>query len=221
MAQTTESNPPHILVVEDSEIQRKLFEKRLENSGYRVSSAGCGEDAIEMVKNEGPHDLVILDLNMPGMNGVEVLNHIRPTHSSIELPVIMLTAEDEEEIILDCLTAGANDFINKSTAYKISLRRIQTQLELKKMAAFDAKAKEIKALSAMIITYNHQINNPLTIAMGNLGNSYESFNEDKFEKTKQSLLRIKDIVIEIKKIDVENVEYASYAANASMLKIGE
>ncbi|HUU96102.1 MAG TPA: response regulator [Phycisphaerae bacterium] len=79
----------HILVVDDEENILTLFEDELNDAGYRVTTAGTGEQALQAIKDEVP-DLVILDIRMPDMHGLEVLSHIREDHK--DLPVIMCTA---------------------------------------------------------------------------------------------------------------------------------
>ena len=79
----------HILVVDDEENILTLFEDELTDAGYRVSTAGTGQKALDMIKDELP-DLVILDIRMPDMHGLEVLSRIRENHK--DLPVIMCTA---------------------------------------------------------------------------------------------------------------------------------
>ncbi len=211
--------PIHILVVEDSEIQRQILEMRLKKLGIQVSTASSGEECLHFLKQDIP-DLILLDLNMPGgKNGLSVLQEIREVHSSLALPVIILTSEEGTPSILSAFEAGANDYIIKEVSFKIALHRIKMQLNLKFLAESKAKAKEAQAISAMIITYNHKINNPLAIAFGNMGRNYQNFTKEQYDKTLIALERIKDLVAKIQNIDAKNIEYSSYTTNTKMLKI--
>jgi len=92
-----------------------------------------------------------------------ILQKIRKEYSSIELPVIMVTSKNETSDIVNALDAGASDFITKPFQIKIALARINTHLQIKEMSASLIKKNKRDAVAAMIATYNHEINNSLTI----------------------------------------------------------
>ena len=113
------SRTPSILVVEDSDIQREIIEMRLRKHEFEVDSCASGEECLEKVNNEETqYDLVLLDINMPGMNGLDALKKIRETHTSLALPVIMLTSEEDTKFIIEAFEIGANDYINKEVNFK-------------------------------------------------------------------------------------------------------
>ena len=92
------SEAAHILVVDDDAETRKLFAIRLEKAGYRISEAADGVQALERVADRDP-DLVLLDIQMPGLNGLEVLTRLRAERTARELPVIMATANQDDEML--------------------------------------------------------------------------------------------------------------------------
>ena len=212
------SSTADILVVEDNAVQRSLMISRLMNKGFTAIGAEGGEEALKTIA-EQKVDLVLLDLHMPGLSGHEVLEKIRETHSSIQLPVIIVTAEEETDSIVKSFELGANDYIVKSLSFKISLQRINIQLKLQELSRQSDHAHQMEAMNAMIVTYNHEINNPLAIAYGNLGSNYSKFNEEKFDRTVQALERIKNLVVKIQELDLENIEYSEYTKSTKMLKI--
>ncbi len=118
-----------VLVVDDSEPNRDALSRRLRKRGYRVATAANGKHALELLK-EIRFDLVLLDVMMPGENGLEVLQIIRRQHSQAELPVIMATARDGVADIVQALELGANDYVTKPLDFPILLARVQTQLSL-------------------------------------------------------------------------------------------
>jgi sigma-B regulation protein RsbU (phosphoserine phosphatase) len=126
-----DSEPGHLLVVDDNEMNRDLLSRRLRRKGHRVEVADGGAAALEMVGAES-FDLVLLDIMMPGMDGMEVLERIRVDHGSDELPVIMATAKTESEDIVAALKIGANDYVTKPFDFPVVLARVQTQLAVKK-----------------------------------------------------------------------------------------
>jgi PAS domain S-box-containing protein len=118
-----------ILVVDDHPVNRDLLLKRLEKTGYAVTLATSGEEALQLLADDA-FDLVILDWMMPAMSGIEVLRRIRATRTPIELPVIMATARSEPDDIVEALRAEANDYVTKPLNFEIVLARIRSQLGL-------------------------------------------------------------------------------------------
>ncbi|MCP4658133.1 MAG: response regulator [bacterium] len=131
-----------LLVVDDEEANRDILSRRLERKGFNVLIAEYGERALEVVQNH-PVDLVLLDIMMPGIDGIEVLKIVRKSYSQNELPVIMVTAEGESEI--KALDLGANDYVTKPFDFKKILARVQSQLRGKAAAAQAAVSTEPKA----------------------------------------------------------------------------
>lgn len=119
-----------ILVVDDNLNNVDMLSRRLQRTGYDVSGVTGGKEAIESIA-ANHFDLVILDIMMPGVNGIEVLEHIRKTSSVSELPVIMATAKDQSEDIVDAMMSGANDYVTKPIDFPVLVARIRTQLALK------------------------------------------------------------------------------------------
>ena len=101
---------PRILVVDDEPDAVELLQEFLEAKGYEVLTATSGEEALRTVREERPH-LILLDVRMPGMNGLEVLRHVRQIDQ--EAGVIMVTAVSEEETGREALALGAFDYIVK------------------------------------------------------------------------------------------------------------
>ena len=107
---TTQSEGATILVVDDNPINRQLLVRRLSRLGYRCSEASSGKQALQMVAQQAP-DIMLLDMMMPEMDGLEVLAVLRQSHDSISLPVLMVTARSEGEDVVSAFAAGANDYI--------------------------------------------------------------------------------------------------------------
>ena len=121
-----------ILVVDDIENNRLLLEDILSFQGFRVATAATGEEALAQLEME-TIDLVLLDVQMPGIDGYEVCRRIRadPNHST--LPVIMVTALDGVDHQILGLDAGANDYVNKPLQRDTLLARIRTQLRASRL----------------------------------------------------------------------------------------
>jgi CheY-like chemotaxis protein len=119
--------PATILVVDDLPANRDLLSRRLERSGFRVVCAGSGQEALDVLRRSDV-DLVLLDIMMPGMTGLDVLRGVRLGRSAASLPVIMVTARTESEDVVEALALGANDYVTKPVDYPVALARIQAHL---------------------------------------------------------------------------------------------
>jgi DNA-binding NtrC family response regulator len=120
-----------LLVVDDDETNREVLTHRLERKGYTVTVAEDGSQALEMVRARR-FDLVLLDIMMPGINGLDVLRTLRQAHTLTDLPIIMATARDQSADVVQALQLGANDYVTKPFDFPVVLARVQTQLSLKR-----------------------------------------------------------------------------------------
>jgi len=208
-----------ILVVDDDQINNKMLSKKLEKRGFSVSQAYCGRECLEAV-SEGGVDLILLDIMMPDLTGDEVLCKLRETYSAFELPIIMVTGKSETEDIVNNLRKGANDYIVKPVNMEVALARINSQLKLKQLNQENLQKAELETAHAMIVTYNHEINNPLTIALGMLRKIEKENDSQYVQKTKAALNRVVDIVKKIESVaDSNSVQRSDYTDNDQMIKL--
>ena len=119
-----------ILVIDDSVSNLDLLSRRLTRDGHAVQVCESGEDALTLLQTEG-FDLVLLDLIMPGLNGIDVLRHLRADPATRLLPVIMISAMDEVDGAVRCIEAGADDFLSKPLNPILLQARINASLERK------------------------------------------------------------------------------------------
>jgi two-component system alkaline phosphatase synthesis response regulator PhoP len=125
-----------ILVVDDEEDILELLRFNLSNEGFQVYCAATGEEALEKVKLELP-GLILLDLMLPGMDGLEVAKRLRSQPSTGGIPIVMLTAKGEEADIVKGLEIGADDYITKPFNRKVLAARIRAVLRRKGAAPQD------------------------------------------------------------------------------------
>lgn len=119
--------PKTILVAEDSLMLRKVACFPLEKSGYKVLEANNGIEAIEaMSKNQV--DMLITDLNMPGMDGFELIAHVKDDDNLKHIPIIILTTEGKKEMVMKGLTLGANSFLQKPIKPDLMLQEVERLL---------------------------------------------------------------------------------------------
>jgi len=142
-----------LLIVDDNAENREVLGRRLARRGHAITEAEDGASALALVARQR-FDLVLLDVNMPGMDGFEVLRALRQTHSAADLPVIMATARDASEDIVRALELGANDYVTKPIDFKVALARVSVHLALKaaneRLAAANRKMKhDLEAAAAI------------------------------------------------------------------------
>lgn len=122
-----------ILIVDDLKQNLKLLNIILESAHYQTSLALSGKDALERLKVLNP-DLILLDLMMPDISGLEVCRRIKSNPEYEDIPVIFLTASVEENHLIEAYSLGANDYVNKPFRKPELLARIKTQLTLRKQS---------------------------------------------------------------------------------------
>jgi len=116
-----------VLVVEDEEDIRELVSYNLLKEGYQVAGVASGEDALAAVESKTP-DLILLDIMLPGLDGLRVCRKLKENPRFQSIPIIMLTAKGEEPDIVAGLNMGADDYVTKPFSPKVLLARIQAVL---------------------------------------------------------------------------------------------
>lgn len=134
-----------LLVVDDNEDNRDMLARRLERRGFDVDTAESGEAALALIDSK-PFDLVLLDVMMPGMSGLEVLEIVRRTYPRAELPILMATAKTSSEDVVEALRLGANDYVTKPIDFPVVVARIENHLQTRQQApSIPAAATSIPA----------------------------------------------------------------------------
>ena len=116
-----------ILVVDDEEDILELLKFNLSREGYQVSCAASGEEALSQVRSKAP-DLMVLDLMLPGIDGLEVAKSLKEDPETKNIPIVMLTAKGEEADIVTGLELGADDYITKPFSPRILVARVRAVL---------------------------------------------------------------------------------------------
>lgn len=146
----------NLLVVDDNEDNRDMLSRRLRRQGYSVVTAEDGRKALDLLDTGQKFDLVLLDIMMPGISGLEVLQTIRQRLSITDLPIIMATAKDNSEDIVGALQLGANDYVTKPLDFAVVMARVQTQLVIKRLS-------ELK--DDFLRIASHDLKNPLMVVL--------------------------------------------------------
>jgi CheY-like chemotaxis protein len=119
-----------ILVVDDTPDMAKLMARAVQNQGYEVLIAGDGRFALQMASAERP-DVVLLDIMMPRMSGIDVLRHLKADVKLREIPVILVSANSEDKDVIDGLEAGAHDYVTKPFKSPVLAARLRSAVRVK------------------------------------------------------------------------------------------
>jgi diguanylate cyclase (GGDEF)-like protein/PAS domain S-box-containing protein len=144
---TTNVRPSKLLIVDDNEMNRDMLARRLARKGYVIELADNAKELLERVKRDAV-DLVLLDIEMPEISGLDALKTLRERYSAAELPIIMVTAKTQSDDIVAALDLGANDYLTKPIDFPVAVARIGTQLSHKQAREALKESEERYALAA-------------------------------------------------------------------------
>src|SRR5260370_9008550 len=136
-----------LLIVDDNEMNRDMLARRLARKGYEIGLAESARQLLQRVKQDGV-DLVLLDIEMQEISGLDALKTLPEAYSPIELPVIIVTAKNQSDDIVRALDLGANDYLTKPIDFPVAVARIGTQLSHKRAQEALRESEERYALAA-------------------------------------------------------------------------
>ncbi|MGH7997378.1 MAG: response regulator [Opitutaceae bacterium] len=165
---------PTVVVIDDQPINVQLLKRKLEREGLRIVTAYNGREGLEKIKEERP-DLVLLDVMMPDMDGIEICQRLQQEEETRAIPVIFITARTTKESKLEGLAVGAVDYITKPIDLDETLARVQTQLRFvqinREMVDLQRRLEEARrtaTIGAVTEGIAHNLNNLLGVAIGYL-----------------------------------------------------
>jgi two-component system alkaline phosphatase synthesis response regulator PhoP len=141
----------HLLVVEDEEDLRELLVYNLARDGYRVTAVESGEQGLLKAMKEKP-DLIVLDLMLPGMDGLEVCRSLKNQKDTAGIPIVMLTAKGEESDIVAGLELGSDDYITKPFSPRVLVARIKAVLRRKQEEREQEREEGTLEVNGMVIS---------------------------------------------------------------------
>ena len=192
-----------ILVIDDLPENVFLLQDRLESEGYEILTAYDGKTGINKAISELP-DLILLDVMMPEMNGIEVCKTLVSNPSTVNIPIILVTAKAGAEDTKEGLEAGAFDYVKKPFNKIELLARVNSALKLSEAQKKYLEAEQKNTFSATVVTANHKIKQPLTLMSLSSAALKREINKDVISK-EAILKRVNYIDTAIKEIsDVLN-----------------
>ena len=150
-------SPPRLLIVDDEPMNRDIFETRLATQGYEILTAADGEEALNTAKSAEP-DLILLDVNMPKIDGFEVCHRLKSDDSFPFTPIIMVTALADTENVVEGLSCGADEYLTKPVDQGALVARVKSMLRIKELHdTIQAQNNKLEAQSAQLEEWNEKL----------------------------------------------------------------
>ncbi|GAB4289175.1 MAG: hypothetical protein Kow0098_06980 [Ignavibacteriaceae bacterium] len=216
-----------ILVIDDLPENVFMLQDRLEHEGFEVITAYDGQSGIEKANEELP-DLILLDVMMPGLNGIEVCKTLVQEPNTSNIPIILVTAKSGAEDTKEGLEAGAFDYIKKPFNRIELMARIHSALKLSETHKLLLESEKRSTFLATVVTANHKIKQPLTLL--NLTSAAIKRELAKQEISREALeKRLKYIEAAVKEITdvlnqlnaIDQPEFSVYTENIKMIRVDD
>ncbi len=211
-----------ILLVDDSLAVLSALKDQISSDTLIVQTASSVRNALKLIEVSLP-DCILTDYEMPDTDGPAFCRLLKSDRRFQQIPVIMLTSMTSSDSLLTAIEAGADDFISKDSDIRIIIAKISAMLRLKANQDEVIRLRRVEGIKQIIATYNHEFNNPLTIALGNLNwlkrNSEEQEYRVRLERLGDALQRMTELVKKIR--ELRDYVESKYAAGESIVSISE
>jgi DNA-binding response OmpR family regulator len=220
----------HVLFADDDAISRTLLAAVLTHVGHQWRSASDGGEAWALFQAE-PVPLVILDLSMPVLDGLEVCRRIRAHPAGRETFVLVVTARDARDDLTEVLDAGADDYVSKPSTPEnlrarlaIAARRIAQEEARRAAEAELARARWLAGIGETTIALEHEINNPLSALLGHaelllMDRDLTDDQREQLQIVREQAARIADVVRRLAKL--KNPKSVEYLSGARMIDLSK
>lgn len=215
--------PDKILIVDDEEEIGQSLEMYLASEGYAATLATNGSAALEILLTDKDHTVVLLDINMPGLNGVTVLKRLQEAGS--DAAVIMMSGHGSEELAVECMKNGAEDYLSKPFALTDMLQRIERARTHRRERKEKRQLQQEK--EDFILMLSHDMKNPLTAVIGSIDIIREgclgAINEEQTEYLQSAIDSCNEVVtmidnlLDIRKFEAGKIQMAVHPYNAHEL----
>jgi len=214
-----------ILVIDDLPENVFMLQDRLENEGYEVITAYDGKSGIDKALNDLP-DLVLLDVMMPGITGLEVCTTLVSNPATSNIPIILVTAKAGAEDTKEGLEAGAYDYIKKPFNRIELLARVNSALKLSEATKRLVDSEKRNTFAATVVTANHKIKQPLTLMSLSLAAIKRELNKDEVSKEniqkrlsyiESGIMEINDVLNQLNSI--KKPIFSEYIKNIKMIEV--
>jgi CheY-like chemotaxis protein len=211
-----------LLIVDDSRASQLALKSQLDSDALTIRTASSAAEAWIIIKTFRP-DCVLTDYEMPEVDGPSLCRSIKAASDLQNTPVIVLTSMSSTDHLLTAIDAGADDFISKDSDIRVIIAKIKAMLRLKAYQDELAQMRRADGIKQMITTYNHEFNNPLTIAIGNLNWLRDHTTDDahtaRIKRLSDALSRMAELVKKIR--DLRDFVEARYTESANFIELNK
>jgi CheY-like chemotaxis protein len=169
--------PETILLVEDDPVQVKLVQTMLQDAGYATHCAQDGRDCLKLVADLLP-DIILMDVVMPHLNGIETCRHLKSDERFRRIPVIFVTGYTDEETLQAAFEAGGKDYVRKPVSRVELLARVRTSLSENRILLKLAREEKLKTALELAGGICHELNQPLQYVLGAVQLIMMDFSDD-------------------------------------------
>lgn len=187
----------------------KFFESHFSLYGYQVKTVQNLDQLNEALVSFKPNCFII-DYEMDGITGPEVTAKLKGDAATRHIPVVILTSQSDKKYLLSAINSGADDFVDKKIDPEVIVCKIQAVIRASELLIKHMELERFRTTHAMITTYNHEINNPLAVAAGMLGEKMETLTQERYEKAHKALDRIKEVVVKIDELTRTTINFEDY-----------
>jgi len=154
-----------ILIVDDNPVNNKMLQTVLEKNGYRTISAGNGDEGIKTAKQVGP-DLILLDIQMPIMNGIEACKILRQDKRTKDIPILFVTADTDDAVLKEAFDSGGTDYVRKPVNRIELFARMESALTHQMITKKLVEDEKLKGVLEMAGAVCHELNQPMQAGLG-------------------------------------------------------
>jgi DNA-binding response OmpR family regulator len=209
-----------VYIIDDSRSFTLGIESIISSYGCRVKSFNDPENALDVIFQEHP-DIIITDLEMPKLSGLDLIKKIREQNELSIIPILVMTSKDSQMKLVECLIEGADAFASKVSLQSVLIANIVALMRVAKLRKRAIATKQFDAIKALIGTYKHEFGNTLAIMDGKLHKLVKEIPEitekDAYKSIQNAMVRFNDTLAKLSALREYKEE--EYSEGTSILKI--
>jgi CheY-like chemotaxis protein len=214
-----ESSLIRVLCIDDSNVPLLVYQSRFPGLGMEAEIFQDVLKAVDRAK-VAPPQVFFIDDQMPEVDGLALCRILKKEDRLKEIPVVIKVSEESKAHLMAVIESGADDFLSANYDVEIVATKLKVVVEAARMRKKLLELERSRAVSAMITTYNHEMRNPLAIAKASIGSDFSSMGRDRYQRLKESLQRMEEIVSKTELLLKESsVNFEQYAGDTAMISL--